>query len=70
MGLQVSDSVHPKRRKQKFFGALRVQFGEMFHELVSHEESKIVEVHLMEYRVHMCLVFRPKNNFTWNCVAL
>lgn len=55
MGLQVSDSVHPKRREQKIFGALRVHFGEVFHELVSHKESKIVEGHLTGHYVHMCL---------------
>ena len=37
----------PKRRKKQIFGALRRQLGEIFHELASHKESKIVEGHLI-----------------------
>lgn len=37
----------PKRRKKRVFGVLRCHLGEMFHELASHKESKIVEGHLM-----------------------
>ena len=50
----------PKRRKKKIFGALRRQLGEIFHELASHKESKIVEGHLMGDHVHMCLSIPPK----------
>jgi putative transposase len=50
----------PKRRKKKVFGALRRHLGEMFHELAAHEESKIVEGHLMGNHVHMCLSIPSK----------
>ena len=43
----------PKRRKKRIFGLLRRQLGEIFHELASHKESKIVEGHLMGDHVHM-----------------
>ncbi len=43
----------PKRRKKKVFGVLRKHLGEMFHELASHKESKIVEGHLMGDHVHI-----------------
>ena len=35
----------PKRRKQKLVGTLRKHLGEVFHELATHKESKIVEGH-------------------------
>lgn len=50
----------PKRRKQKLFGTLRQHLGEIFHELATHKESKIVEGHLMPDHVHMCLSIPPK----------
>ena len=42
----------PKRRKQKIFGNLRKQVGEVFHELAAHKESRIVEGHLMPDHGH------------------
>jgi putative transposase len=50
----------PKRLKQRIFGALRQRLGEVFHELAAHEESKIVEGHLMGDHVHMCISIPPK----------
>lgn len=50
----------PKRRKKRLFGALRRHLGEIFHELESHKESRVVEGHLMPDHVHMCLSIPPK----------
>ena len=50
----------PKRRKKKVFDALRRQLGEIFHELASHKESRIVEGHVMPDHIHMCLSIPPK----------
>src|SRR5690242_7804500 len=50
----------PKGRKKMIFGKLRKALGELFHELASHKESKIVERHLMLDHVHMCLSIPPK----------
>ena len=50
----------PKRRKKKVFGVLRRHLGEIFHELASHKESKVVEGHLMPDHVHMCISIPPK----------
>ena len=50
----------PKRCKQKIFGSLRKQLGEVFHELAAHKESRIIEGHLMPDHVHMCLSVPPK----------
>lgn len=50
----------PKCRKSKIFGALRRHLGEIFHELASRKESKIVEGHLMTDHVHICISIPPK----------
>jgi putative transposase len=50
----------PKRRKKRVFGVLRKHLGEMFHELASHKEAKIVEGHLMGDHVHICISISPK----------
>ena len=42
----------PKCRKQRIFGALRRELGEIFHKLAVQKESKIVEGHLMPDHVH------------------
>ena len=34
--------------------------GEVFHELASHKEAKIVEGHMMGDHVHMCISIPPK----------
>jgi putative transposase len=50
----------PKRRKKKVFGAVRRHLGEIFHELASHKESRIVEGHWMPDHIHMCISIPPK----------
>ncbi len=45
----------PKKRKKRIFGVLRKHLGEIFHELATHKESKIVEGHMMPDHVHMCI---------------
>src|SRR5664279_188801 len=50
----------PKRRKKRMYGALRRQLVEVFHELASHKESKIVEGYVMPDHIHMCISIPPK----------
>jgi len=50
----------PKKRKKKIFGVLRQHLGEIFHELARHQESKIVEGHLMPDQVHIGISIPPK----------
>lgn len=42
------------------FGVLRQNLGELFHELALHKESQIIEEHLMDDHVHMCISIPPK----------
>ena len=44
----------------KYHGRRQLSWGELFHELASHKESKVVEGHLMGDHVHMCLSIPPK----------
>jgi len=50
----------PKRRKSRIFGELRKHLGDIFHDLASRKESKIVEGHLMPDHVHLCISIPPK----------
>lgn len=50
----------PKRRKKVLYKALRKHLGEIFHELAHQRECKVVEGHLMQDHVHMCLSVPPK----------
>ncbi|MCH2206741.1 MAG: IS200/IS605 family transposase [Lentisphaerales bacterium] len=50
----------PKYRKKALFGALRKEFGPIFHELVRQKGSKIEERHIMIDHVHMLLSIPPK----------
>lgn len=50
----------PKRRKKVIYGALHKHLGEMFRELALQRECKVVEGHLMQDHVHMCLSVPPK----------
>ena len=50
----------PKKRRKKIFGMLRKHLGEIFHELARHQESKIVEGHLLPDHVHICISIPPK----------
>ena len=49
----------PKRRKKKLLGTLRKHLGEIFHELATPRESKLVEGPLMADHVHRCLSIPP-----------
>lgn len=51
----------PERTKKRVFGVLRRHLGEIFHELASHKESKIVEGHRMGDYVHICISIPPKH---------
>jgi len=50
----------PKRRKKLIFGTIRKHLGEILHELAKQRECRIVEGHLMQDHVHMCISIPPK----------
>lgn len=50
----------PKYRKKAIYGNLRKNLGEVFRELASHQESQIIEGHLMGDHVHMLVSIPPK----------
>jgi len=50
----------PKYRKKLLYGELRKHLGELFRELATQKESKILEGHLMGDHVHMLLSIPPK----------
>ena len=50
----------PKYRRKRIFGNLRQQLGEIFHELAKQKESRIVEGHMRDDHVHMCISIPPK----------
>jgi len=50
----------PKRRKKQIFGALRKHLGEVLHELARQRECRILEGHMMQDHVHMCISIPPK----------
>jgi putative transposase len=50
----------PKCRKKAIYGALRKHLGEIFRELAQQRECNVVEGHLMQDHVHMCLSVPPK----------
>jgi len=50
----------PKRRKKMIYGALRKHLGEIFQELTQQRQCEVVEGHLMNDHVHMCLSVPPK----------
>ncbi|MDC8445743.1 MAG: IS200/IS605 family transposase [Nitrosomonas sp.] len=50
----------PKRRKKSIFGKLRKHIGEVLHDLANQKESKILEGHLMQDHIHMCISIPPK----------
>ena len=60
MGLQIPRGFHTEATEERVFGVLRRHLGEVFHELSSHKESKIVEGHLMGDHVHICISIPPK----------
>jgi putative transposase len=50
----------PKYRRKVLFGRIRVELGEVFHQLAGHKESRIEEGHLMLDHVHMMVSIPPK----------
>ena len=50
----------PKRRKKLIFGKLRKHIGEVLHDLANQKDSKILEGHLMQDHIHMCISIPPK----------
>jgi putative transposase len=50
----------PKRRKKVIFGKIRKHLGKIFKELAKQKESEILEGHLLNDHVHMCISIPPK----------
>ena len=50
----------PKCRRKTLYGKLRVDLGELFHQLAKQKESRIEEGHLMTDHVHMMIAIPPK----------
>lgn len=50
----------PKYRKKLLYGELRKHLGELFRELATQKESKVLDGHLMGDHVHMLLSIPPK----------
>ena len=50
----------PKCRKSRIFGELGKHLRNVFYDLASHKESKIVEGHLMLDYVYICISIPPK----------
>ena len=50
----------PKRRKKLIFGKLRKHIGEVLYDLANQKESKILEGHLMQDHIHICISMPPK----------
>jgi len=49
-----------KNRKKKLYVELRKVLGEVFKDLASHRESKILEGHLMSDHIHVLMEIPPK----------
>ena len=50
----------PKYRRKSLYANLRRYMGNIFHELASQRESKIVEGHICTDHVHMLVMIPPK----------
>jgi putative transposase len=50
----------PKRRKRAVYGSIRKHLGKVFHELAKQKEPTIVEGHLRQDHIHMCVSIPPK----------
>jgi len=50
----------PKYRKKKIYGNLRQYLGDIFRELATQKECRILEGHLMPDHVHMLISIPPK----------
>src|SRR3990167_3835651 len=47
----------PKKRRKVFFGSIRKEIGQIFHELAKQKGCNILEGH----HVHMCIEIPPKH---------
>ena len=61
VGLQVSLVFVPKYRRKAIYGDIRRGLGAIFHELARQKECRIVEGHLVNDHVHMCIEIPPKH---------
>ncbi|GIK37177.1 MAG: IS200/IS605 family transposase [Chloroflexota bacterium] len=52
----------PKYRRQKLFGELRKELGQVLRELARQKESEIIEGHLLPDHVHMLISIPPKHS--------
>jgi len=52
----------PKYRKKQLFDQIRRYLGPVFHELSRQKDSKILEGHMMNDHVHMCILIPPKHS--------
>ena len=50
----------PKYRKERIFGQIKQDLGEVFHRLARQKECQIEEGHLMSDHVHMLISIPPK----------
>ena len=50
----------PKRRQKRIYGALGERLGEIFHDLAKRRGFEILEGHLMQDHIHMCISIPPK----------
>ena len=51
-----------KYRKKQLFDRTRRYLGPVFHELSRQKDSKILEGHMMNDHVHMCISIPPKHS--------
>ncbi len=54
----------PKYRKKAIFGELRKYLGEIFRNLTTHKECKVVEGHLMPDHFHILISIPPKHSIS------
>ena len=50
----------PKRRRRQLYEQIRRQLGAIFHALARQKECQIIEGHVMQDHVHMCIAIPPK----------
>jgi len=52
----------PKYRKKQLFDRIRRYLSPVFHELSRQKDSKILEGHVMNDHVHICISIPPKHS--------
>ena len=50
----------PKKRQKQIYGHLRKYLGEILHELSRRKGAEILEGHMMQDHIHMCISIPPK----------